>query len=93
MLRDNSFKIIEPPNGLGIEIQFFGRNKLKKMGMTSGEKIKFLFPKIDKGRKATLINIMSKTYKQGSIQLSYNKRKKKWMATISYTFDSKKEEE
>ena len=93
MLRERSYEIIETPKGLGIEIQFFKQDKLKKMDMKRGERIKFLFPKIDSGSKATLINIMSKTYKQGSIQLSYNQRKKKWMATISYTFDSKKEEE
>ena len=93
MLRERSYRIIETPKGLGIEILFFSQNKLKKMGMKRSERIKFLFPKIDKSSKATLINIMSKTYKQGSIQLSYNQRKKKWMATISYTFDSKKEEE
>ena len=93
MLRERSYKIIETSKGLGVEIQFFGQNKLKEMGMKKGERIKFLFPKIDNSSKATLINIMSKTYKQGSIQLSYNQRKKKWMATISYTFENKKEEE
>ena len=92
MLRERAYEIIDTPKGLGIEIQFFGVEKLKQLGMKKGERIKFLFPRIDGSSKATLINIMSKAYKQGSIQLSYNERKRKWMCTISYTFDNKKEE-
>lgn len=92
MLRERAYKIIDTPKGLGIEIQFFSSKKLKELGMKNGERIKFLFPKLDGNKKSTLINIMSKTYKQGSLQISYNKRKKKWMATISFTFEPKTKE-
>ena len=92
MLRERSYNIITTPKGFGVEVQFFSKKKLNKIGMKVGEKIRFSFNNIDKSSKSTLINIMTNTYKQGSIQIIFNKRKKKWLCIISYTFDSKTKE-
>lgn len=93
MLRERGYEIIDTPKGLGVQIQFFSKSKLKELGLKSGQKLTFLFPKIDNSSKSILINLMSKTYKQGSIQINYNNRKKKWMATISYSFDKQNKKE
>ena len=90
---NRQFRIIETPKGLGVEISFFSLNKLKELGIKKGDRIKFLFPKIDNSSKSILINLISKTYKQGSMQINYNTRKKKWMATISYSFENKEDKE
>ena len=65
----------------------------RELNIKKGDRIKFLFPKIDNSSKSILINLMSKTYKQGSMQINYNTRKKKWMATISYSFENKEVKE
>lgn len=77
MLNQDAFRIIDTSKGLGIGIQIFSENKYKMLGMKRGEKFKFIFQNIDNSRKSILINIMSKTYKPGSIQIVYNDRKKR----------------
>ncbi len=88
MLRERAYSIIDTPKGLGIEISFFSKTKQQELGI---KRILFTFPKIDGSSKSILTRIMDKTYKQGSIQITYNKRKKKWMFAISYTFENKLE--
>ena len=90
IIHNKQFSIIDTPKGLGVKISFFNLEKLKELGIKKGDRIKFLFPKIDNSSKSILINLMSKTYKQGTMQINYNTRKKKWMATISYSFEDKK---
>ena len=89
IIHNKSYKISEENNKLIIDISLFNRDKQKELSVS---KIKFDFDKMDSSSKSTLIKIMDKTYKGGSLQLAYNKRKKKWMAIISYTFESVKEE-
>ncbi len=88
IIHNKSYNIINTPKGLGIEIGFFNKEKQKKLNV---KRIKLLFPKLDNSSKQILIRIMDKTYKKGSIQITYNKRKKKWMFAISYTFENKLE--
>lgn len=88
IIHNKAYNIIETNKGLGIEISFFNKEKQKKLDI---KKILFVFPKIDSSSKTILSRIMDKTYKQGSIQITYNKRKKKWLVAISYTFENKLE--
>ena len=87
-----AYKVIETTKGLGIQVSLFNLPKQEELGLKRGQGVTFIFPKIDDGSKATLINIINKSYKQGTLQLSYNERKKKWLATLSYTFESRQEE-
>lgn len=88
IIHNKSYNVIETSKGLGVEISFFNKEKQKELNV---KRIKLLFPKLDNSSKQILIRIMDKTYKQGSIQITYNKRKKKWMFAISYTFENKLE--
>ncbi|MGU8286426.1 RNA-guided endonuclease TnpB family protein [Clostridium perfringens] len=86
IIHNKAYSIIETAKGLGVEISFFNKEKQKEL---NAKRIKLLFPKLDNSSKQILIRIMDKTYKQGSIQITYNNRKKKWMFAISYTFENK----
>ncbi|MDM0609224.1 transposase [Clostridium perfringens] len=88
IIHNKSYNVIETSKGLGVEISFFNKEKQKELNV---KRIKLLFPKLDNSSKQILIRIMDKTYKQGAIQVTYNKRKKKWMFAISYTFENKLE--
>ncbi len=88
IIHNKAYNVIETSKGLGVEISFFNKEKQKELNV---KRIKLLFPKLDNSSKQILIRIMDKTYKQGSIQVTYNKRKKKWMFAISYTFENKLE--
>ncbi|MDU7067144.1 MAG: transposase [Clostridium perfringens] len=88
IIHNKAYNVIETSKGLGVEISFFNKEKQKELNV---KRIKLLFPKLDNSSKQILIRIMDKTYKQGSIQITYNKRKKKWMFAISYTFENKLE--
>lgn len=88
IIHNKAYNIIETPKGLGVEISFFNKEKQKELNV---KRIKFLFPKLDNSSKQILIRIMEKTYKQGAIQITYNKRKNKWIVAISYTFENKLE--
>lgn len=90
IIHNNSYNIISTDKGLGIEVGFFNKEKQKELGV---KRVKFLFSKVDGSSKAILTRLMDKSYKQGTIQISYNKRKKKWMFAISYTFEIQKEKE
>ena len=92
LIHNKQYNIIETEKGLGVKISFFDLDKLKELGIKKGDRIKFLFPKIDNSSKATLKRIINREYKKGTAQLSYNKRKKKWMCTISYSFEKKEKE-
>lgn len=86
LVHNNSYKIIETPKGMGIELGLFNLKKQKELGV---KRIKFTFPKLGGSEKATIRRLFDKSYKQGAIQIIYNERKKKWMVAISYTFNSK----
>lgn len=88
MLRNNGYKITEHNKGLCIDIKMFSREKQKELGLKAGNGIKFLARKLDNSRKQILKRIMTGEYKQGTMQLVYNKQKKKFILTISYTFES-----
>ena len=89
IIHNNAYSIIDTPKGLGIEIGFF--NKLKKRELGTN-RFKFLFTKLGGHEKSILIQLMNSSYKQGVIQILYNKRIKKWLVAISYTFEIKNKE-
>ena len=90
IIHNKAYSIIETSKGLGIEIGFFNKTKQKELDI---KRIKFLFPKLGGTEKATIRRLFDKSYKQGTIQIDYNKRKKKWMCNISYSFEKEKEYE
>jgi IS605 OrfB family transposase len=56
--------------------------------LNSGEKrLKFILHKRNKSQNIIFQRIVNGTYKKGMAQLQYNKRKKKWMLVISYSFE------
>lgn len=91
-IHNRQYNIIETDKGLGVKISFFNLEKLKELGIKKGDRLKFLFPKIDKSSRSILRNILGGIYKQGSMQITYNKKKKKWLCAISYTFTPKEKE-
>lgn len=86
IIHNNNYKIIETPKGLGIEISIFNKNKLKELNMKVGERVKFLFPRINKGEREILRRMFDGSYKQGMAQFVYNKKKRKWELAMSYKF-------
>jgi len=84
IIHNKSYKIIDTPKGLGIEIGFFNLPKQKDLGI---KRVKFLFPELNSTEKAIIRRLLDKSYKRGAIQLSYNQKKKKWETAISYSFD------
>ena len=91
-ISNRQYNIIETDKGLGVKISFFNLEKLKELGIKKGDRLKFLFPKIDKSSRSILRNILGGVYKQGAMQITYNKKKKKWLCAISYTFTPKEKE-
>ena len=88
MVRNRGYKITEHHKGLCIDVRIFSKEKQKELGLKVGNGIKFLARKLDNSRKQILKRIMTGEYKQGTMQLVYDKRKKKFILTISYTFES-----
>lgn len=89
IVHNKAYSIIETNKGLGIEIGFFNKDKQKVLDV---KRIKFLFPNLGNSEKAIIRRILDKSYKAGSIQIDYNKRKKKWLCTISYSFEKEMSE-
>ena len=67
----------------------FNREKKKELNV---KRINFKFVKPDGNCKSTLGKMMSGEYKQGSGQITWSKRKKKWMFTMSFSFEPKPKE-
>ena len=74
IIHNKSYKISEENNRLIMDISLFNLSKQKELNV---KRIRFDFDKMDSSSKSTLIKIMDGTYKGGSLQLTYNKRKKK----------------
>ena len=88
MLRNRGYKLTQHDKGICIDIRLFSKEKQKEMGLKVGTGIKLLARKLDNSRKQILKRIMTGEYKQGTMQIVYDKRKKKFILTISYTFES-----
>lgn len=84
-IHNNAYSIFETEKGLGVKVSLFSRGKSKELGLKNG-KITFLFPHMSVGEKTTVLRMLSGDYKQGAGSLTYNKRKKKWMFAMSFTF-------
>lgn len=84
IIHNKFYNIIETPKGLGVEIGFFNLPKQKELGI---KRVNFLFPKLGSSEKSIIRRLLDKSYKQGAMQISYNQKKKKWMATISFSFN------
>ena len=86
IIHNKAYSIDTNDKGYCVEIGLFNLSKQKELGV---KRILFNIPKLNGNEKATLQNIMLKTYKQGSAQIEYNSRKKKWILTISFSFTPK----
>ena len=84
-LYNKSYKLIETDKGQGVILSLFNKSKTREFGWKTGP-IEFFFPRISKAEKTILQRIRSGEYKQGAANITYNKRKKKWMLSMSYTF-------
>lgn len=89
IIHAKAFKIIDTPKGFGVQMGLFNLKKQKELGV---KKIKFLLSNFHDSEKRILKRLMDKSYKQGSAQITFNERKKKWLITISFTFKEEKRE-
>lgn len=87
-LHNKSYRFTETDKGVGIEISLFSREKTKVLGMKNG-KVSFLVPRLNKHQKTIINQIISNEYKQGSADLIYDTKKKKWMIAVSFSFKPK----
>lgn len=86
-IHNKKFRIyINGNNDYEVEIRLFNLKKKKELGIGY---VCFKLIKPDGNLKSTLNKLISKEYKQGSAQITYNKRKKKWLLTISFNFEPK----
>jgi IS605 OrfB family transposase len=85
---NKAYSLFENDKGIGIELSLFNKPKSKELGLKTG-KLSFMIPKVNKYQKSILLRMMSGEYKQGAASLSYNRKKKKWMIALSFTFDEK----
>ena len=87
-LHNKSYRFTETDKGIEIEISLFSREKTKSLGMKNG-KVSFLVPRLNKYQKTIINQIISNEYKQGSADLIYDTKKKKWMIAVSFSFKPK----
>ena len=73
-INNRQYSIIDTEKGLGVKISFFNLNKLKELGIKKGDRIKFLFPKLDNSSKTILRRILNGEYKKGMAQQTYKKK-------------------
>ncbi len=89
-IHNGSYKLYQTENNdYNVEIGLFNREKQKELGC---KRINFKFINPDGNCKATLNKLISKEWKQGGGQIVYNKRKKKWMFIMSFSFEPKPKE-
>lgn len=91
IIHNKNYGILQNNNGYELWLSLFNRDYQKE------NDIKRLTLNIDKmggTEKATLNKIISGEYKQGYAQISEDKKKKgKWYLTVSFSFDTKKNEQ
>lgn len=86
---NNGVKFYKDNNGERfLKLSLFS-NEYKKENGVSGQ-ADFSLTKLDGSRKAIIDRIISGEYKGGSAELSYNKEKKKWFLSTSFTFETNK---
>ena len=92
MTRNKSYKVLEKSEkNYQLNLVLFTNEEMLNFEVENhkkGEGILFDFVNPDASRRSILNRISTGEYKQGSIKLQYNERKSKWMAIISYTFES-----
>ena len=88
-LHNGSYEFIETDKGIGVKLNLFNRNKSKELGLKTGQ-LSFLLPRMNKYEKAIIYKMITGEYKQGAATLTYNKKKKKWMLGMAFTFEQKK---
>ena len=84
ILHNVSYSLLKSDKGILVDVGLFNLPKQKQLGV---KRIKFLIRKLGKSEKAIFERIMDKSYKKGSGQISYDKKNKKWMLAISYSFE------
>ena len=89
-IHNGSYKIwINDNKEYNVETTLFNREKQKELNV---KRINFKFVNPDGNCKATLDKMMNGEYKQGAGQIIWNKRKKKWMFIISFSFEPRLKE-
>ena len=86
IIHNKSYKIIDS-SGFNIEIGLFNKSIQKEYGI---KRILFSLPKLNSNTKQILRRIESGEYKQGTAQLKYDSKKKKYFLTISFSFEINK---
>lgn len=87
IIHNKAYEILETPKGFALEIGFFNKTKQQDLGI---KKIKFLLPNLGSSEREIIKRLYDGSYKIGSGQVIYNKRKNKWMIAIPYTFNQDK---
>lgn len=84
ILHNKAYSISKTDKGILVEIGLFNLPKQKQLGV---KRIKFLIRNLGGSDKTIFSRLLDNVYKKGTGQLSYNKKKKKWMLAIAYKFD------
>jgi IS605 OrfB family transposase len=87
IIHNKNYKIIQGDKGYKIECSLFNREYQKENIIKKAE---FQIDKIDNNCKSVLNRIISGEYKQGSMQITEDK-KGKWYFIISYSFEASKQ--
>ena len=87
-ISNKSYDFIQTDKGIGVKINLFNKGKSNTLGLRTGQ-ISFLFLRMNKYEKDIVERMISGIYKSGAASLTYNKKKKKWMLGMSYTFKEK----
>ena len=91
MTRNEGYRILKQDKGYFLKFILFTKEEFESFGVEDykrGDGILLEIVKPDSSRQSILDRIISKEYKQGNLKLQYNKRKNKWYALISFTFES-----
>ena len=87
-LHNKAYTIGQDDKGFIVNISLFNKAKSKELDMSNG-RVKFRIPRVSSYERDILCRIMDGEYKQAAGALTYHKKKKKWMLSISFHFTPK----
>lgn len=88
IIHNKAYVIYDNNNDWFVDISLFNREKQKEYDV---KRVEFKIVKAYTSSIPILTRLLNNEYKQGSGQITYDERKKKWFFGISYTFEPEKD--
>lgn len=88
MLKPNNIKIYQDSNGYVAQLGLVSGDKLKEMGRKPGGLPLAIIAR-DNTQRVILNRIISGEYKASGSQIIYDKKKRKWILALTYSFEPK----